>query len=1166
LLATLVGVMTLTLVGSLLAALPSPAQFELDKDATNNTKSDAAGYLAANVTASASTLNICQILMYGTGAAAVTYAQPVPGETLLLRNERMTLLSNDSGSFGGNCAGTKRVYTVTRGANATAHSGGNKVEAAISVLRTPDTAGGAGPDWDQIRTRVANDPTTKCTDISLVECAFIVDGIGPSTFTGGNTKDHIDIPSWLHTSGASPDKGEILNAYAAKAIVPASGSTGANPGDQILYFGMDRYAVDGSTDIGFWFFKNPVYACPDANAPADACTGVPDGSFAGQHAIGDILILGTFTQGGATSNVRVFEWVGTGGTATSSGTVEGPTGAFGDCVPGDAGADGCATVNNTSIEVWPSYTFKGDALSGWAPAGGFFEGGVNLSAMGLQGCFSSFLAETRSSPELTAVLKDFALGAFEACGSTLTTRPGNGAAGADNQQLSDTDTPPNGLPDVSIGTGSVQVRDRAVLGVTGISTWSGNLKFWLCGPDDLAPATGKPATCTAGGTQIGPSAGATVNQSSGSAVTGGRLILSDAATVTKAGKYCWRATFTSATTGVPNGTDASANECFEVLPVTPTITTTATTAVAKGSPLDDVATLTGTANRPGSPVINPTTAGAAAGGTITFKLYGPSTTASCVDPAPGVTGNLVATRTVNVSGDSGTGTPPVEYRASNGTGSGNLSPATPGYYYWVASYSGDGPNTNPRSGSCGDANERSEVVDAHITISPLQATNESGDTHVLTATVKQINGSGESNAPDGTIVSFALSNNSAGAAFIDDGTDSDNDGTEGNDCVTVSGQCTVSITTAGTGDVDIDATTTFSVSGVSLTRSTDGTGSNSDSANKIFVDAPIAISPLSDTNNINSEHVFTITVTLLPLGTVTENLAITPSISPTPDEYADTCATPTETGTDTDVWTCTVTINHGSAETFTLNATLSVTLDGLAITRDTDPATTEVGAGPNGSGPATKVFVDGTLAWLKHDQNADLLAGATFEVCQTHYLDTSGVSDVLVQLVDENDDPAPACVSVLDDDGSDAGYSGLDADADGGEFLLEGLSLGTWTIRETAAPEGYAFDDTLTQTVELTFEDTSGNAANAFVNTRLFKLIVITCNESTNQLVVSEVTLDGVASDTFADVPAAWGDLTEEAICGLTAEDGAVYGELEEGLYEPQVTIPKVVTSLLTLR
>ena len=64
------------------------------------------------------------------------------------------------------------------------------------------------------------------------------------------------------------------------------------------------------------------------------------------------------------------------------------------------------------------------------------------------------------------------------------------------------------------------------------------------------------------------------------------------------------------------------NECFTVTPVTPTLATTAGADVVLGNPITDTATLTGTSNKPGTPAINPTTAGGPAGGTITFTLYG----------------------------------------------------------------------------------------------------------------------------------------------------------------------------------------------------------------------------------------------------------------------------------------------------------------------------------------------------------------------------------------------------------------------------------------------------------------------------------------------------------------------------------------------------------------
>ena len=49
--------------------------------------------------------------------------------------------------------------------------------------------------------------------------------------------------------------------------------------------------------------------------------------------------------------------------------------------------------------------------------GQFFEGGINLSDLfgGDAPCFSTFLAETRSSQEVEAQLKDFALGSLDTC-------------------------------------------------------------------------------------------------------------------------------------------------------------------------------------------------------------------------------------------------------------------------------------------------------------------------------------------------------------------------------------------------------------------------------------------------------------------------------------------------------------------------------------------------------------------------------------------------------------------------------------------------------------------------------------------------------------------------------------------------------------------------------
>ena len=127
-----------------------------------------------------------------------------------------------------------------------------------------------------------------------------------------------------------------------------------------------------------------------------------------------------------------------------------------------------------------------------------------------------------------------------------------------------------------------------------------------------------------------------------------------------------------------------------VNPVDPTLSTTAGADVFLGNAVTDSATLGGTATQPANPVINLTgTGGAAAGGTITFKLYGPSDTgcgALVVHLADG-RGLAATARTTRP-------TP-------------QFVPTAPGNYHWVAVYSGNLPNTNgvTHNAACTDTNE-----------------------------------------------------------------------------------------------------------------------------------------------------------------------------------------------------------------------------------------------------------------------------------------------------------------------------------------------------------------------------------------------------------------------------------------------------------------------------
>ncbi len=483
----------------------------------------------------------------------------------------------------------------------------------------------AGDDWNNVL--LGNGGA------SIDNTGVLVDPAGTTIFTTGGSKDDLDTTQWRHTSGSVPDKDEITDAYAASYV--------AADGDRIIYFGMDRFAQNGSANIGFWFFQNEVALNPN-------------GTFSGAHTVGDVLILSEFTNGGAVSSIKVYEWVGTGG--DTNGTLNllfSQENADCDAIPAGTDHDVCATVNGSPTASPWAYTPK-QGPSGTFPAGAFFEGGINLTELfpGAVPCFSSFLAETRSSPSIDATLKDFVLGSFGECATTLTT------------QSSITGS-------TSIGTGSVSVSDSAAVSVQGISTWNGTVQFHLRGP------IGSPL-------EVSTDIGAPVPVSNTTPT-----VQSATATVTAAGDYCWSAHFTSATNGVPDSDDDGTNECFTVTPVRPALPTTAGPDVELGNPVTDTVVLSGTSNQPGTPAINPTTAGAAAGGSITFTLL----KSDCTTLATGTGTNP---QSVPVNGDGTYG--PVSF-----------TPDAIGTYHWTATYTpamGDPNNLGSTfNGDCSDANE-----------------------------------------------------------------------------------------------------------------------------------------------------------------------------------------------------------------------------------------------------------------------------------------------------------------------------------------------------------------------------------------------------------------------------------------------------------------------------
>jgi hypothetical protein len=557
---------------------------------------------------------------------------------------------------------------------------------------------------------------------------FITDAFNASSdniFKGGT--DDADITDWQWKQATpSPNKADLEDAFAAQytctaAMVTAGSCSSTYSGHKLMFFGGDRFANSGDTNIGIWFFHNAV-TTNGLHTVSGACPVQSGCGFTGVHTAGnvslggttpgDLFVLSAFTGGGAQPTIKIFEWVGDGNAtknylgsnncftnACSLQPLAIPlTPGFSDnrCGgPAVVGDPACALVN--ASEITSPWLFQDSSSSSPAnkfEANEFYEGGIDLSQLGFgNACTSSVLLNTRSSQSGTSVLQDFALGSLGTCTSELHTTPSAGSGGS-----------------VSIGGGSVSVTDSATLVVNGVTNWSGTLDTYLCGPIASGP-------CTTSGVHV---SSVPVNQGTT------QPIVSDSASLTSAGRYCWLGKFTSSTTGVPNATDSSSNECFTVTPVSPGLVTHATDVngvavsgpVTFGSTVYDTATLNGAATEPGTnggnglyPSINANNGAFA--GNIVFTLVGPN---DCATTATGTGSN--PSSPVNVTGN-------VTY------GPVGFTPNHPGTYHWQATYTDSGsvnnvPNTVTHNGACNDTLEDVTVsqIPTQITTGPLAYPND----------------------------------------------------------------------------------------------------------------------------------------------------------------------------------------------------------------------------------------------------------------------------------------------------------------------------------------------------------------------------------------------------------------------------------------------------------
>jgi len=352
-------------------------------------------------------------------------------------------------------------------------------------------------DWNPLNdsfTTNQTSPGTPCVPFgtSANGFGFLVGAPGEPSFTTGGSKDSSDISQWQWSVGSTPDKDTLTHGYGAGYAVSG--------GEKILIFGAERFAVNGDSNIGIWFFQQNIGLTPPPPASK--------GGFTGLHTPGDILIVSAFTAGGGASTISVYQWA-PAGSAAVLGHVDCPnsnypnistSGAVNVCAAQNLFAlffDVSAASSSTGVAFaivnpspttigWPYESKFGVVGSNVVSQGGFYEGGINLTALiggATAPCFASFLFETRSSQSTNAVLKDFLVGSFPQCHVSVSKTYNCNSFNADNTfNYSYTGTVTN---DGGGDLFNVQVTDTPVGSTTPVTYNCGNLPRGTGAPPSL---------------------------------------------------------------------------------------------------------------------------------------------------------------------------------------------------------------------------------------------------------------------------------------------------------------------------------------------------------------------------------------------------------------------------------------------------------------------------------------------------------------------------------------------------------------------------------------------------------------------------------------------------------------------------------------------------------
>lgn len=446
----------------------------------------------------------------------------------------------------------------------------------------------------------------------------------------GGTKDDLDISTWRWASAKpSPPKNDLTHAFAAEYECNTTECAGlGHTGDSILYFGADRFSNSGSANLAFWFFQNRITqkladGTTDAG-PGDVCTLGQGCIFGGTHREGnvslggsepgacgptpppgstcipgDILVISAF---GPHAEINVFEWVGDGNATapcfTNDCTLEPLFTGGVECSPTLVNDPACAIVNSTSQTSPWTLSQKNAPANNFAPTN-FFEGGLNLTELGVDACFSSLLLNSRASAAGDAELHDKVLGQFQRCFPTLATQASTNGSVTPGTAVHDTATVTVSGPNPDDATGTVD--------------------FFLCA-DTVAPF--EAPDCSTDGTPAGTDVPLTDTSNPANTHDGiSGADSSDVNTVASPlapGAYCFAAVADLTNYDDPPRATNLTTECFTVAKIpTSTVTTpvdgsgTPTSSIALGQSIFDRAVVTGTA------------AGDDPTGTVKFFVCGP---------------------------------------------------------------------------------------------------------------------------------------------------------------------------------------------------------------------------------------------------------------------------------------------------------------------------------------------------------------------------------------------------------------------------------------------------------------------------------------------------------------------------------------------------------------